>query len=84
MNLARASIKTDTHPADVYKRQAMSIIDESAAKEKEGGAAIMEYATLQNGLKMHMEGFGVFQVRDKEECKRSVPVSYTHLNAIFS
>lgn len=32
----------------------------------------MEYATLQNGLKMPMEGFGVFQVRDKEECKRSV------------
>lgn len=25
----------------------------------------MEYATLQNGLKMPMEGFGVFQVRDK-------------------
>lgn len=32
----------------------------------------MEYITLQNGLKMPMEGFGVFQVRDKEECKRSV------------
>ena len=32
----------------------------------------MEYATLQNGLKIPMEGFGVFQVRDKEECKRSV------------
>lgn len=32
----------------------------------------MEYVTLQNGLKMPMEGFGVFQVRDKEECKRSV------------
>lgn len=32
----------------------------------------MEYSTLQNGLKMPMEGFGVFQVRDKEECKRSV------------
>ena len=32
----------------------------------------MEYAVLQNGIKMPMEGFGVFQVRDKEECKRSV------------
>ncbi|MGN0314251.1 MAG: aldo/keto reductase [Fusicatenibacter sp.] len=32
----------------------------------------MEYVTLQNGMKMPMEGFGVFQVRDKEECKRSV------------
>ena len=32
----------------------------------------MQTVTLQNGLKMPMEGFGVFQVRDKEECKRSV------------
>lgn len=36
----------------------------------------MKYVALQNGLKMPMEGFGVFQIRDKEECKRSV------LNAI--
>lgn len=32
----------------------------------------MEFATLHNGIQMPMEGFGVFQVRDKEECKRSV------------
>ena len=32
----------------------------------------MEYATLQNGIQMPLEGFGVFQVRDKAECKRSV------------
>ena len=32
----------------------------------------MEYTTLNNGLKMPMEGFGVFQVRDKEECRQSV------------
>ena len=32
----------------------------------------MEFAMLNNGIKMSMEGFGVFQVRDKEECKRSV------------
>lgn len=32
----------------------------------------MEFAALHNGIKMPMEGFGVFQVRDKEECKRSV------------
>ncbi len=32
----------------------------------------MEFATLHNGIKMPMEGFGVFQVRDKEKCKRSV------------
>lgn len=36
----------------------------------------MEFKTLDNGIKMPMEGFGVFQVRDKEECKQSV------LNAI--
>lgn len=36
----------------------------------------MEFKTLYNGIKMPMEGFGVFQVRDKEECKQSV------LNAI--
>ena len=32
----------------------------------------MEFVTLNNGIRMPMEGFGVFQVRDKEECKRSV------------
>lgn len=32
----------------------------------------MEYAVLSNDLKMPMEGFGVFQVPDKEECKQSV------------
>lgn len=32
----------------------------------------MEYKTLHNGVKMPQEGFGVFQVRDKEECKQSV------------
>ncbi|MGN1001962.1 MAG: aldo/keto reductase [Oscillospiraceae bacterium] len=32
----------------------------------------MEYRTLQNGKRIPMEGFGVFQVRDKEECAASV------------
>lgn len=32
----------------------------------------MEYKTLHNGVKMPQEGFGVFQVRDKDECKQSV------------
>ena len=32
----------------------------------------MEYRTLNNGMQMPMEGFGVFQVHDKEECRRSV------------
>ncbi len=32
----------------------------------------MEYTVLSNNIKMPMEGFGVFQVTDKEECKQSV------------
>lgn len=32
----------------------------------------MEYATLQNGVKIPREGFGVFQMQDKDECKRSL------------
>ncbi len=32
----------------------------------------MQYTTLNNGLKMPMAGFGVFQVTDKYECKQSV------------
>lgn len=32
----------------------------------------MDFMTLHNGVKMPQEGFGVFQVRDKDECRRSV------------
>jgi diketogulonate reductase-like aldo/keto reductase len=32
----------------------------------------MEYVTLSNGVKMPMEGFGVFQIPDYEECKNTV------------
>ena len=32
----------------------------------------MEYTTLNNGVKMPMEGFGVFQVDDAEVCERAV------------
>ncbi len=32
----------------------------------------MEYISLNNGVKMPMEGFGVFQVPDANECKESV------------
>ena len=55
----------------------------------------MEYTTLNNGLQMPLEGFGVFQVRDKEKCKQSVleaikagyrlidtAVSYTNEDAV--
>lgn len=32
----------------------------------------MEYVTLNNGIKMPAVGFGVFQIKDKEECIRVV------------
>lgn len=32
----------------------------------------MEFTALSNGLKMPLEGFGVFQVPDKAECKETV------------
>ncbi|MFV0575892.1 MAG: aldo/keto reductase [Vibrio sp.] len=36
------------------------------------GSTTVEYAQLNNNLKMPMSGFGVFKVTDKEECKQSV------------
>lgn len=55
----------------------------------------MEFTTLHNGVKMPQEGFGVFQVRDKDECKQSVltairagyrlidtAASYTNVDAV--
>ena len=35
------------------------------------GGKIMEYITLNNGVKMPKAGFGVYQV-NKEECERVV------------
>ena len=32
----------------------------------------MEFITLNNGVKMPMEGFGVFQVPDHEICEQAV------------
>jgi diketogulonate reductase-like aldo/keto reductase len=32
----------------------------------------MEYTMLSNGVKMPMEGFGVFQLRDPKECEQAV------------
>jgi len=32
----------------------------------------MEFATLSNGVKMPMEGFGVFQVQEGDVCKQAV------------
>ena len=32
----------------------------------------MEYVTLNNGIKMPVAGFGVFQIRDEKECERVV------------
>jgi len=41
-------------------------------KYKQKWDHIMEYVTLNNGLKMPMVGFGVFRVPDKKECEESV------------
>ena len=32
----------------------------------------MEYVTLNNGIEMPMEGFGVFQVPDPAQCEQAV------------
>lgn len=32
----------------------------------------MEFTTLNNGIKMPMEGFGVFQVSDPQVCEQAV------------
>ena len=36
------------------------------------GEINMEYVTLNTGAKMPIIGFGVFQIRDHDECKRVV------------
>ena len=33
---------------------------------------MMEYVTLNNGVKMPLEGFGVFQVPDPAQCEQAV------------
>ena len=32
----------------------------------------MEFITLNNGVKMPLQGFGVFQVPDPEQCETAV------------
>lgn len=32
----------------------------------------MKYVTLNNGVKMPILGYGVFQINDQEECERCV------------
>ena len=32
----------------------------------------MDHVTLKNGVQMPKEGFGVFQIRDLDECERVV------------
>lgn len=33
---------------------------------------MMEYVALNNGVKMSLEGFGVFQVADQKQCEQAV------------
>ena len=42
---------------------ALSTIEEAMA---------MEYVKLNNGVMMPLEGFGVFQIPDRDECERVV------------
>lgn len=39
---------------------------------KQGGLVKMEYITLNNGVKMPQEGFGVFQIKDPAQCEQVV------------
>ena len=43
----------------------------------------MEYVTLNTGVQMPMEGFGVFQVTDYEVCRRSVLDAIKHFDPEF-
>ena len=48
----------------------------------------MEYVTLNNGVKMPMIGFGVFQVNDQKQCQQAVDdaieVSYRSIDTAAS
>lgn len=39
---------------------------------EKGGKTVMEYTVLNNGVKMPMEGFGVFRISDRAECRKAV------------
>ena len=40
--------------------------------KQQKGRVIMEFVTLNNGVKMPLEGFGVFQVPDPAQCEQAV------------
>lgn len=44
----------------------------------------MEEVTLNNGVKMLLLGFGVFQVTDLAECERSVADGWEKENLMFN
>ncbi len=52
-----------------FRREAISITMETANDRKEGSN--MEYVTLNNGVKMPLLGYGVYQVSN-EECEKCV------------
>ena len=41
-------------------------------KYKQKGDHIMEYVTLNNGLKMPLLGFGTMNIFDEEECTKNI------------
>jgi 2,5-diketo-D-gluconate reductase A len=50
----------------------MLIVAAERLKIKKNGGIEMEYVTLNNGVKMPILGFGVYQIQDPEECERCV------------
>lgn len=49
----------------------MQEIPDKIKINKNPGGIRMEFVTLNNGVKMPLEGFGVFQVPDPEQCEQA-------------
>ena len=52
-------------------------------KYKQKGDHIMEYVTLNNGLKMPMVGFGTMNIFDEEECTKILKEAYEEGYRLF-
>lgn len=50
----------------------MLIVAVERPRIKKNGGIEMEFVTLNNGVKMPILGFGVYQIQDPEECERCV------------
>ena len=50
----------------------------SVRTEKYKEEIIMEYRTINNGIRMPVLGFGVFQAADPKVCEKSVLTAFRH------